>query len=294
LHREAAESVQNSEIDVIVFGYGPITQRLIQKLRQSNISVICVTNDEHSQRALNSIEDIRFYSRSDIVNTKLTSKTAIFSWRDANPLLNNTQGIQNWLYSDRFNTSRSFLLSSASVYQDCLHAQGEADVNFKITSDRSEKYFLEKSLSAIFHQKKVNHMNLRISNAYGPGLEYGFIGSAVNSILSGSPIHIFEKLNIVRDYIAVSDVIYAISELTKIGSQESAVNLSTGIGTSISEVLELFATYGYFFENQILKTAPKDLRYSVTLSPNLLSSMIDWHPISLTDGIRNLMKNKLI
>lgn len=284
--------MQIVETDVIVFGYGPITQLLIQKLKQSNTSVICVTNDEHSQRALNFIEDIRFYSRSNIVNTKLNSKTAIFSWRNAGPLLDNTQGIQNWLYSNKFNTNRSFLLSSASVYQDCLQAQSEADINLEITSDMSKKYFLEKSLSTIFHQKEIEHMNFRISNAYGPGLEYGFIGSVMNSILSGSPIQIFSNLDIVRDYVLVNDVIYAINELTKVGSVESAVNLSTGIGTSISEVLELFATYGYFLENQILKTAPKDLKYSITLSPDLLSSMIDWQPASLTDGIRELLANK--
>jgi nucleoside-diphosphate-sugar epimerase len=281
--------VQILETEVIVFGYGPITQLLIQKLQKSNTSVICVTNDEHSQRALNFIEDTRFYSRSSIVNSKLTSKTAIFSWRNADPLLNNTQEIQNWLYSDKFNTDRSFLLSSGSVYQDCLRAQSEADINIEITADRSKKYFLERSLSAIFHQKEIKHMNCRISNAYGPGLEYGFIGSAMNSILSGSPIQTFAKLDIVRDYVFVYDLIYAISELTKVGSIESSVNLSTGVGTSISEVIEIFATYGYFLENHVLKIPPGSLKHSSILSPNLLSRIIHWQPTNLRDGIRELL-----
>ena len=286
--------MQIIEIDVIVFGYGRITQQLIKKLQQSNISVICVTNNEHSQREINFSEDIQFYSRGQVVNTKLNSKTAIFSWRNADPLLNNAQRIQNWLSSNQFSADRSFLLSSGAVYQDCLSAQGEADTNLEKTFDRGKKLFLEESLLTIFQQKKIKHMNLRISNTYGAGLDYGFIGSAVNSILSGSPIKIFEKRNVIRDYVSVNDVIYAINELIKLDSSERAVNLSTGIGTSVSQVLEIFKSCGYFLENRIFEIAPSDLKHSSILSPQLLSSMIDWQPSNLPNGIAELMSDKFI
>ena len=137
-------------------------------------------------------------------------------------------------------------------------------------------------------------MNLRISNTYGAGLDYGFMGSAVNSILSGSPIKIFEKRNVIRDYVSVNDVIYAINELIKLDSSERAVNLSTGIGTSVSQVLEIFKSYGYFLENRIFEIAPSDLKYSSILSPQLLSSMIDWQPSDLSNGIAELMSDKFI
>jgi nucleoside-diphosphate-sugar epimerase len=279
--------------DVIVFGYGPITQHLMKKFQQSNVAVTCVTNNEYSQLLSNDNRDIRFFSRNEIVNTKLNSKTTIFSWRNTDPLINNEQRIQNWLFSNQFNTSRSFLLSSASVYKDLSRALEETDSNIEKKTGQSAKNYLEKSLSALFKQKLINHMNIRISNTYGPGLKHGFVGSVIQSLISGSPIQIFENLNIIRDYVSVTDVIYAINELTKVDTSTRAVNLSTGIGTAISEVLDIFESYGYFVNNRILVPAPIELKFSSILNPDLLSTLIDWQPTVLKNGIAKVLRDEL-
>ena len=279
--------MNNSKI--IVFGAGEITNLLIKDLTFSGKKVICVTENSFGQ-----IDDLlhvnlEVATYKEVINKELKVDTAIFSWKDSNRLNQDNQAILGWLESEMFQASKSFHLSSASVYKLSDKPQSEdCDV-----LESNAKVELEKSLKNLSVRKKTMHTDLRISNVYGIDISYGFIGSLFDSIKSGSEIQILQNLNITRDYIHVEDVIYAIKMLLEIDDYPDCINISTGIGTTLSELLEAFSAKGFNFENRIdLSTEVKVREFSVS-DCKRLAELIEWQPKSLNQVLNKLFPIKL-
>lgn len=267
--------MNNSKI--IVFGAGEITNLLIKDLTFSGKKVICVTENSFGQ-----VDDLlhinlEIATYKEVTNKKLKIDTAIFSWKDLNRLIQDDQAVLKWLESDMFQVSKSIHLSSASVYKLSDEPQSEDCDVF----ESNAKVELEKSLKNLSIRNKTMHTNLRISNVYGIGISYGFIGSLFDSIKSGSEIQILQNLNITRDYIHVEDVIYAIKMLLEIDDYPDCINISTGIGTTLSQVLEAFSAKGFNFESHIDLTNEIKVRDVSILDCKCLAGLIKWQPKSL-------------
>ena len=157
--------------------------------------------------------------------------------------------------------------------------------------ENNEKLLLEKSLSEIFLKKKTVHTNLRISNVYGADIDYGFIGSLFYSIQYGNTVEIHPNLNTTRDYIHIDDVIYAIETLIKIDTGKVCINISTGIGTTISQILDIFANKGYKFENRKEITLTSKSKSISILDCSELANLISWAPSTLATTIDRLIPN---
>ena len=267
--------MNNSKI--IVFGAGEITNLLIKDLTLSGKKVICVTENSFGQ-----VDDLlhinlEIATYKEITNKKLKVDTAIFSWKDLSRLIQDNQAVLRWLESEMFQASKSIHLSSASVYKLSDEPQSE---DYDVLESNA-KVELEKSLKNLSIRKKTKHTDLRISNVYGIAIHYGFIGSLFDSIKSGIEIQILQNLNIIRDYIHVEDVIYAIKMLLEIDNYPDCINISTGIGTTLSELLDAFSAKGFNFDNRIdLSTEVKVREFSV-LDCKCLAGLIEWQPKSL-------------
>lgn len=272
--------------NIVIFGAGEITNLLIKDLSLSGQKVLCVTDNSFGQvddLANDSIERVTY---KEVINKKLKVDIAIFSWRDLNKLNLDNQMILGWLQSEMFQTSKSFHLSSASVYRHSDEPQNEAcDV-----LGNNVKVVLEKSLKDLFIKKKIFHTDLRISNVYGAGISQGFIGSLFNSIKTGSEIQVLENLNITRDYIYVEDVVYAIKMLLEIDDYRACINISTGIGTSLSQLLEEFSQKDCSFENRLYLSNEVNVREVSILDCSALASLISWQPQKLYSVLNKLLK----
>jgi nucleoside-diphosphate-sugar epimerase len=165
----------------------------------------------------------------------------------------------------------------------------ESEANLDLNVMNNKKYLLEIFLNDFMKLKKIPHVNLRLSNVYGEDLNYGLIGSIYKHIRLATPLSIFINLGITRDYIYSRDVIYAIENLAKIDLQESVLNLSTGVGTTISEVLLVFEKLGYNLKDKVIQELPKNTKLNSVLDCTKLHNLITWHPISPNDGIVKLM-----
>jgi nucleoside-diphosphate-sugar epimerase len=179
-------------------------------------------------------------------------------------------------------------LSSSSVYKDSNAPQNE---NCK-DLEKNKKLELENFLTEIALKKESTHINLRISNVYGIDVSYGFIGALFNSIKYGSQVSIFQNLSITRDYVHVHDVIYAISALLEVDTDLECINISTGIGTTISQVLEIFASKDYNFENRTKIINNLKAKQVSILDCKNLSKLIDWQPKTLTEVLSELLPIK--
>lgn len=275
--------MNNSKI--VIFGIGEITNLLIKDLIFRNKSVLCVTENSFGQIDNLSYTNLETSSYKEVLNKKLEVDLAIFSWKDINRLNNDNQAILKWLESHMFQAKKSFHLSSASVYKDSSDPQNESCA----VLETNKKVVLENVLKAIAFKKKSIHTNLRISNVYGIDISYGFIGSLFNSIKYGNEVGILQNLNITRDYIHVNDVIYAIQMLLEIDANVDCLNISTGIGTSISQVLEIFASKGYNFENRIELSNNLKVKTNSILDCKNLAEVINWQPSSLTQVLNKLL-----
>lgn len=270
--------------DVVVFGYGKLTSCIIEKLLEKNFSILCVTDSLVNQNLFQN-KPIKSISYKEAINSTIISTITIFAWRDRNVGGKFAKYLFHWLESNNFETKKSFFMSSASVYEDSTIANNELCTHL----ENNEKLSLEKKLSEIFLKKNIIHTNLRISNVYGIGLDYGFIGSLFQSIEHGHTIEVHPDLNTTRDYIHVDDLIYAIMMLIKIDIGIVCINISTGIGTTISQVLDIFAEKGYKFENRRVIALNSKSKLVSILDCSTLSSLIFWAPSTLATTIDKLI-----
>ena len=275
-----------SKTKIIIFGAGELTNLLIKDLTLSGRNVLCVTENSYGQVDDISHANLETATYKEILNKKLKVDIAIFSWKDSTRLNQENQAIRGWLESEMFQASKSFHLSSASVYEHSNESQSETcDV-----IDSNIKVVLEKSLKDLLIKKKIFHTDLRISNVYGAGISYGFIGSLFKSIEDGSKIQIFQNLNITRDYIHVEDVIYAIKTLLEIDDYRDCINISTGIGTTLSQLFETFSAKGFNFENHLEFSNDIKVREVSILDCSALASLISWQPQTLLAVLNKLSK----
>ena len=280
---KAVELKNTKNPDVIIFGAGQITNLLIEKLNSIGKSILCISNNYFNQVGI--YPNCTILSYQEIANKKLNAETTIFSWKDASRLNQDNYALLSWLESDYFSTKKSILLSSASVYRDSPISQNEFNTNLEM----NPKLKLESLLKSLRLKHRLSHTNLRISNIYGINIEYGFIGSLFSSAKSGHEISVFQDMKVIRDYVHVTDVIDAIEQLIEIDSHDADINISTGVGTSISEVLEIFAKNGYKFEKRRQIPMNPEIKQSSVLDCGALSRLIRWHPGQPEDVITKLL-----
>ena len=273
---------------VLIFGAGEISNLLIKELTFRDNKVLCVSNNRFGQINNLSYDNLEIISYEEILNKQLEVDTAIFAWKDSTRLIRNNHAILNWIESGNFRANKSFHLSSSSVYKDFNAPQNE---NCKVL-EKNKKLELENFLTKTALKKKSIHINLRISNVYGIEISYGFIGALFDSIKHGSEVSVFQNLSITRDYIHVYDVIYAIRMLLEVDTDLECINISTGIGTTITQVLEIFASKGYSFEKR--SEIPNNLKVKQVsiLDCKNLSELINWQPKSLAGVLNELLPMK--
>lgn len=270
---------------MIVFGLGQITNLLTRSLVTSGKKVICVTDNKYNQIKNLPGTNLTIFSYKQVLNEIIDANVAIFSWNDVNKLVQENNLILDWMESNKFSAKKSFFLSSASVYKDQFVPHTESSDTFH----DNKKTILENILKNIALKKNITHTNLRISNVYGIDIDYGFIGSLFNSIKSGSEVHIFKDQNLIRDYIHIDDVLFAVEKLLEIDYARDCLNVSTGIGTTIAQVLDTFSQNGYKFENRAILSNALSVKPVSILDCHNLSELINWKPSNLTQVLNKLL-----
>lgn len=267
----------------VIFGYGPITHRLIEKLAPGKESILCITN---SRKTLSNsiIQNLEFISPIEITKKAIYTKNAIFSWRK----IPEDNLVLDWLQSHKCNFESIIHLSSASVYSEHQGPIKESNNLRSSLNPQSHKFKLEGKLNEISELKGISPSNLRISNAYGEGLEIGFISNLIQAIQSSGSITVSKNVDIQRDYIHTSDIVEGILRIMKTKDNFPVVHISTGIGISMDQLLKTFEELGYLFPNR--KISEITLSQSCVLEPKILSEISDWEPISFAEGIKQTLK----
>jgi len=139
-------------------------------------------------------------------------------------------------------------------------------------------------------------ISLRIANPYGPhqlaGSTVGVIARFVSAVRRRSPIEVWGDGSIVRDYIAIEDVVDAfLLAIVEPELPAGAYNIGTSIGSSVNEVLAaVFDASGY----QVPVTYTPGRAYDVpaiALSSERFMRVVPWKPRTpLAAGVASLWR----
>jgi hypothetical protein len=282
---------KKQKVNLVIFGHGSLTKKIIQNFLSNNNRILCITNDPKiSSQGYG--QYLRFMNYQSALQYKIESDSCIFTWRQKPNFIDYEDGFSKWLRSDQFLARQSFLLSSASVYKDSPYPVTESQENLELKVELNSKYVLETVLTDLMKDKNLRHTNLRISNVYGENLVYGFIGSLIESIKSNSTIYLVEDQNIVRDYLYVEDLSYAIQELIRSDIPNEILNISSGIGTTIGQIIKIFADNGFKFKKIKRISGEENFKKSSILSCSNLSQLINWNPVAIEKGVMNILKDE--
>jgi UDP-glucose 4-epimerase len=145
----------------------------------------------------------------------------------------------------------------------------------------------EHRLVAYRSRHGVRTTSLRCANPYGPGQRsdrgQGLIGTL---LWSDDEVPFYGDGSTVRDYVYVRDFASAVVSLCNLSTDlPPAINIGTGVGTSLNEVVTLVEkvterTVALRYE----PARPTDLR-RVVLQTSLLESLIPYDPMPLDQGI---------
>ena len=127
--------------------------------------------------------------------------------------------------------------SSCAVYGENKLANEKDDL--KITNlysalKASSEYLLKKFLD----HEDINLVNARIFNMYGGDDSFSVIWRIKQSIKKDLPFYLVNNGNNIRDFIHISDVVKIFKLILDLNFK-GTINISTGIGTPISKIINL-------------------------------------------------------
>lgn len=148
------------------------------------------------------------------------------------------------------------------------------------------------NLYAVTHG--LRYVCVRPSNAYGPGQRpfsgQGFVATAMASVMRGKPVRIFGTRGTIRDYVYITDLAEAISQLAIQGELSQTYNIGSGIGRSNMDVIEamtpILVRDGYRPVVENLPERPFDVKANV-LDSRKINALTGWTPlVPFEQGLR--------
>jgi UDP-glucose 4-epimerase len=154
------------------------------------------------------------------------------------------------------------------------------------------KAMIEGLLSAFFRDSGVSLTTLRPTNPVGVGQRIGregLVTSAVHAARTGGNLTIWGDGSVVRDYFHVSDLCDAIVLALGDAAAGKTFNVSSAVGTSINEVLDVVeAVSGRKVERTYLPGRETDVPTNV-LSYDEINRALGWRPtMSLEQIVKSL------
>ncbi len=137
----------------------------------------------------------------------------------------------------------------------------------------------------------LDYFVFRLSNPYGerqnPLAAQGVIPVFINKIINNETLEIWGDGVVVRDYIYVGDAVNVLSDSLGITSNQKILNLSSGCGYSINEIIEIIKTISKKKVHvQYLKGRNVDVPVNI-LDNNLVKKIFEWMPeTKIEDGIK--------
>lgn len=185
-----------------------------------------------------------------------------------------------------------FLSSGGTVYgSPSIIPVAEDTVQNPICSYGTHKLISEKIIQLYGNISELDYKIVRLSNPYGPYQrptgKQGVIASFIYNALRNEDIYVYGDGTTIRDYIYIDDAIDGIISITNSDSEYSIVNLGTGIGTSLNEIIvNIENVLGKKLRVVHLANRSVDVPVSVLDTERYSKIEPDHHMMNIRDGIK--------
>jgi len=147
----------------------------------------------------------------------------------------------------------------------------------------------EEEVMAAHRERGLSVRILRCATVYGehqhPDRGQGVVVTFLHRIESGEPVHLFGEGGTIRDYIYAGDVATAIVRLLDRAEVDPILNLGSGEGTSLAEVLALAEKEAGRSANVVRHPARDFEVHRIVLDTTRLRGQIEFEPTPLRVGI---------
>ena len=157
-------------------------------------------------------------------------------------LKKNTQSTLNLIkFGIKSKTKKIIYASSMSVYGDLKKNKYDENLELKPKSCYGISKLASENYLKIF-SKKINYINFRMFNVYGPGqdlnnLRQGMVSIYLAQALKNKKIIVKGSLNRIRDFIYIDDVVKIWVKSLNDNIYNQTINLSSGEPTSVKKLL---------------------------------------------------------
>lgn len=268
----------------LVIGVSKSSNSLITELeadKNFSFSLVNIENKEEVDKIL-----------SQRVNVIYHLAGQPFAWvANSNPradLYANVVGTVNILEKAReVGTGKVIFPSTGDVYRDTYLASELSPAeprNFyglsKLTSENYIRLYHE-----LFH---LNYTILRISVVYGPHFKRNVLFDLIDGFAHKGEVALHTSLDSEYDFIFIDDVIQAMLQAGSAAWDSQLVNISSGVGVSVRQLLSILAQYMPVDEAKIRVVDERMVR-KVYLNDK--AKDIGWQPAySLEEGIRRTLE----
>lgn len=190
----------------------------------------------------------------------------------------------------KYNVKLIFLSSGGVLYKESNKCHCENDPLNPLSYYAVSKLNIETLIHFYHNKSNLNYLILRPSNPYGIGQnmygKQGLIATIFGKIIKNEPIEVWGDGSAIRDYLFIEDFKNVIYKLISNNVNNTTVNIGSGVGTSINEIL-------YTVEKILDKKLNVNYLPSKTLAVknnilniSYLQSLIDFKPVPIYEGIK--------
>jgi UDP-glucose 4-epimerase len=143
-----------------------------------------------------------------------------------------------------------------------------------------------------FYHRRYNldYLIIRPSNPFGPGQnlygKQGLIAVILGHMLKDESVTIYGDGSVIRDYIYIDDLIYYVKELIKKDIKNETINIGSGVGTSINQIMDIVEEVSGVQLKKENVPSRKDDVPKMILDTTRLHNFVKHEDSTVKDGIR--------
>jgi len=210
-------------------------------------------------------------------------------------LKKNTQSTLNLIkFGIKSKTKKIIYASSMSVYGDLKKKRYDENLEPKPKSCYGISKIASENYLKVF-SKKLNYINFRMFNVYGPGqdlsnLRQGMVSIYLAQALKNKKIIVKGSLNRIRDFIYIDDVVKIWVKSLNNNISNQTINLSSGKPTSVKKLLSEIRLL--IPGSQIIKaSATRGDQFRAVGNSRKLNKIFKYKFTPLRTGLRKFLKS---